>query len=366
MIISEIDAAECRLPLPKPIRLGPVEITTRDFVVVRLKTDTGLHGDAIGYPRGSSLLESVRRMAPFVLGTDLNMRRKTIDNFLQSFVNGRAGFVKAASLVDIALWDLAAKASEQPLWHMLGGFRAHAPVMVVAGYYLDQRTIEDVCDEVRARVDEGYTRIKIMISGTDTDLDARLVEQAMNIAGDRICLDAHWVFRNIDQAYQVCRRLDRLGVRFIEDPFAPYQSNLTAQLQSRLKTPLTFGEDLPDPQSFVSALRDVPILRLDATTCGGVSAFMGLSDMAGYSGRSVLPHVFTSIHTQLAGASQAVEAVEFIPLETGACPIFDLLKERPTMESGTVTMPQTPGAGQTILWNAVERFARKNSFRLTR
>ena len=55
MRITRVLAAECSLPLPRPIRLGPVEIKTREFVALRLETDTGLFGDALGYPRGGPL-----------------------------------------------------------------------------------------------------------------------------------------------------------------------------------------------------------------------------------------------------------------------------------------------------------------------
>lgn len=362
MIITRILAAECKVPLPKPIRLGPVTITTRDFVVVRLETDTGLRGDAVAYSRGSALFESVRRMAPFVLGTDPTMRRRTVEQFLQNFVNGRPTFIKAASLVDIALWDLAAKASEQPLWHLLGGYRDRSPVMVVAGYYLDQRTIEDVCEEVRLRVDEGYSRIKIMISGTDPDLDVRLVEKALAIAGDRLCVDAHWCFDSIEHAYRALRRLEPFALRFIEDPFGPHRGGWMPELQGMLATPLAYGEDLADPAAITDAISNATILRLDATTCGGVGPFMGYADMAAHAGRVVLPHVFTSIHAQLAGACRSVDAVEYIPDESGACPIFQLLEERPVIENGEIILSASPGAGQSLDWDAVERTAADRRF----
>lgn len=357
MKVIAIHAAECKLPLPKPIRLGPVKIWTRDFVVLRLETDSGLVGDALAYPRGTTLFESVRRMAPLVQGTDVALRRATVDGFLQRFVNGRPSFVKAASLFDIALWDLAAKEVGQPLYTLIGGYRHQVPVMVVAGYYLDQRSIEDVCDEVRTRVDEGYGRIKIMISGTDPDFDERMVAAAKAVAGDRLCADAHWAFRNLPDAYKTCKRLEKYDLNFIEDPFGPYQGDLTGSLQAKLATPLAYGEDLPDPQTIGRAIAQVPILRLDATTCGGISTAMGLVEQAGNAGNAVLPHVFLPVHAQLAGALRAIDAVEYIPVEVGACPMFDLLDNRPAIEGGVLTIDQRPGAGFALNWDKVDRTA---------
>lgn len=357
MKVTAIHAAECKLPLPKPIRLGPVEIWTRDFVVLRLETESGLCGDALAYPRGSTLFEAVKRMAPFVLGSDVGLRRATVDGFLQRYVNGRPSYVKAASLFDIALWDLAAKEVGQPLYRMLGGCRDEVPVMVVAGYYLDQRTIEDVCDEVRQRVDEGYRRIKIMISGTKPDFDEAMVAAAKKVAGDRLCADAHWAFRSVPDAYKTCKRLEKYDLNFIEDPFGPYQGDLTGVLQAKLSTPLAYGEDLPDPQTIVRAIAQVPVLRIDATTCGGISPAIGLIEQAGNAGNSVLPHVFLPVHAQLAGALRAIDAVEYIPVEVGACPMFDLLDERPVIKDGQLKIDQRPGSGFSLQWDLVQKTA---------
>jgi len=353
-------AAECKLPLPRPIRLGPVEITTRDFVALRIETVCGRVGDALGYPRGTALLASAERLAPLVLGRDVHHRRGITESLLSAFVNGRPTFVKAASLIDIALWDLAAKAAAQPLTHLLGGARDEVPVMVVAGYYPDARPVEDICDEVRRRVDEGFGRIKIMIRGDDTKADVRLVEAAWKIAGPRLSVDAHWAWRNIAEAQRTCRLIDPVGLRFIEDPFGPNRSFLTGRLQATLTTPLAIGEDLPDAQTIAAALEDITIFRLDATTCGGVTAAIAAAEAADTKGVSVLPHVFLPVHAQLAGSLSQIEAVELIPEDTDACPMYDLLEATPRIEDGVLSIDQTPGAGFRLNWEAVERHAARS------
>jgi L-alanine-DL-glutamate epimerase-like enolase superfamily enzyme len=357
MRIKRIHAAECKLPLPQPIRLGPVEITTRDFVVLRLETDCGRFGDALAYPRGSALLEATKRMAPYILGSDVTQRRATVDGFLQNFVNGRPTYVKAASLFDIALWDLAAKAASLPLHQYLGGFRSTVPVMVVAGYYLDHRTIEDVCEEIRLRVGEGYARIKIMILGNNPEFDERLVSAAKDIAENRLCIDAHWAWTNIAQAFETCRRLDQYDLQFIEDPFGPHQGGLSARLQEKINTPLAYGEDLPDLQTISTAIKQVPYYRLDATTCGGVSTAIATTEYAGICGTSVVPHVFLPVHAQLAGALRPIDAVELIPENSGACPMYDLLHGKPNIDNGILTIDDKPGAGFDLNWKIVEKTA---------
>jgi L-alanine-DL-glutamate epimerase-like enolase superfamily enzyme len=287
------------------------------------------------------------------------MRRETVNRFLQNFVNGRPTFIKAASLIDIALWDLSAKSVQLPLFKLLGGIREKIPVMAVAGYYLDQRTIEDVSREVGELAQEGYSRIKVMILGNDLAFDERFVRSAHAQASQQLCVDAHWAWRSLADAYRTCRALDEIGLRFIEDPFGPFQASLTGELQRMLRTPLACGEDAPDTGALLKLAEDVPILRIDATTCGGVTAATGIIETADLMGRTVLPHVFLPIHAQLAGALSAVEAVELIPEESGACPMFELLERRPNISNGILSIDMEPGAGLDLRWDVVERYATK-------
>ena len=68
MQITKVQIAECGIPLPYVLRLGPVEIRTRDYVLLRVETDAGVFGEAIGYPRGTPLFDTLSSMARRILG----------------------------------------------------------------------------------------------------------------------------------------------------------------------------------------------------------------------------------------------------------------------------------------------------------
>ena len=72
MQISKIQIAECSIPLPYVLRLGPIEIRTRDYVVLQVEGEDGVFGEAIGYPRGTPLFETLSGMARRILGADLS------------------------------------------------------------------------------------------------------------------------------------------------------------------------------------------------------------------------------------------------------------------------------------------------------
>src|SRR3984885_1363391 len=158
--ISRIQIAECSIALPYVLRLGPVEIRNRDYVLLRVESADGVFGEAIGYPRGTPLFETLSGMG-----------RQVLFNLEQSNVPARAALTRGLSLIDIALWDIASKRAAQPLFQFLGGMRAAAEVTVVAGYYVDQRGIGAVVDEVALLQDVGCKRVKVMLKGDDAVFD---------------------------------------------------------------------------------------------------------------------------------------------------------------------------------------------------
>jgi L-alanine-DL-glutamate epimerase-like enolase superfamily enzyme len=352
-----LQAAECRLPLPRPIKLGPVEIRTRDFVALRLTTDNGLQGDAIGYPRGTPLLQTVEHVGQRFLGISPTQRKSVVERFLSSMVNGRPAFIRAVSLFDMALTDLAAKAVRLPLFRMLGGDRNRVPVMAVSGYYLNERRAEDVRDEVLRRLDEGYPRVKIMLGGHSADADTHLVSTVSKVAQGKLGVDVHWSWNTINEAFETCRRIDGHDLRFIEDPFGAHRTRLMGPLQARLKTPLACGEDMPDADALFALTDVVSVLRVDATTCGGFAAAAAVIQAAGFRGCEVLPHVHLPVHAQLAGAYAEISHVEIIPEETMADPVHHLLLRHPAIVEGMLHVDEEPGAGTALNWDAVTHYA---------
>ncbi len=353
MHITRILLAEVQVPLPQTLRLGPVVITTRDYVAVRIETDAGVWGDAIGYPRGTPLLESLTRISQNLINTDPLMRRQGLQAFLMGNTTSRPVYSRAVSLIDIALWDIAAKVSGLPLYRLLGGLRSDVPVTAVAGYYMDTRSLDNIADEVSRRIDEGYERVKVMLKGDDSAFDLRYTQTVTKRAPGRVAADAHWSWSTLTEALGVCRRLDELGLAFLEDPFNPQDWRLTSELQRHLSTPIAAGEDVTDSRAMRDLAEGVSIVRVDATTCGGITGAISAIHAASFAGRTVFPHVFAPLHLHLACAFSEIEGVEYIPSESGADPLEVLLKRPITVTDGRMVADEEPGAGLELNWQSV-------------
>jgi L-alanine-DL-glutamate epimerase-like enolase superfamily enzyme len=359
--ISKVQIAECGISLPYVLRLGPVEIRTRDYVLLRIESDEGVFGEAVGYPRGTPLFETLSTMARRILGKDARMRRQVMFNLEYSNVPARAALTRGLSLIDVALWDIACKRAAQPLFQFLGGLRTAADVTVVAGYYVDQRSIAAVVDEVGLLQDAGCKRVKIMLKGDDRAFDRKYASAVAEKMPGRVAADAHWTWNTLTEARRACLDLDGLGLNFIEDPFSASDVRWTHQLRRELRTPIAAGEDVFGAGVVSELVSGIDILRVDATTVGGLTGAIEAINLAAGAGRTVFPHVFAPLHSHLACAFPNVEAVEWITKECGADPLNQFLRNIPVVKEGRMAPSEEPGIGISIDWDAVERLARRQA-----
>lgn len=357
--INRVEIASCNLPLEKPIHLGTVPITSRDYVCLRVVTECGLEGFAIGYKSGSQLFEGLEALAPRLIGKNALMRQEFNVEGESLRVQARASYVRSSSLIDVALWDLTAKVANLPLYVLLGGFRRDVRSIPIVGFSYNHRPLDGIKEEIQRHLDEGESLIKVMIKGADAVGNSKYLQGLSSAFGDQVsfAVDCHWSWRTISEALDTCRRIDDCGLAFLEDPFLPQQWRLIAELRSKLKTQIAVGEDVLDPFGYADLVPCVDILRVDATASGGIVATMNALALASAQGRTALPHVFPYLHLHIACAHPAVMGVEYIPQHTGTDPVRSLLREFPKIKRGSFQVTDMPGAGCDLDWEAVERTA---------
>jgi len=237
--------------------------------------------------------------------------------------------------------------------------KTEAKVTAVAGYYMDLRSISEIADEVSGMIDAGYERVKVMLNGNDLKFDIEYASTICDRAPGRVAADAHWSFTTLTEAHRLCSSIDDFGLAFIEDPFTAKDIRYTHELQKQLKTPIAAGEDVFGAATFLELVSGIGLLRVDATTCGGITGAMQAISIAAAAGRTVFPHVFAPLHVHLACAFPNVESAEFIPEASGADPLHLLLNNCPEVHNGAMKPGQEPGVGIHVNWKNIEQFAKR-------
>lgn len=354
----------CPMPLAQTLRLGAISYHSRDYVVVRLTTEDGLSGHAIGYTRSTPLFAATYMLCQHLaeLPTD---PEAVHDTLTKRFAPGWASLVRAASLLDIALWDLRAKRDGLTVAESLGFEPRPLPLMAVAGYFSDQRSIDELLEEMKRFVIEGYSTLKLILPGGDAAADRRFLERVREQTPEEVAIavDFHGAFDSVESGLDYCHYLGDLGIRFIEDPFPSADWHRVAQFAGASSVPVAAGEDLTSLTSLLDLLNNgVRFLRADVTASGGYTVLSKAVNRAISSPHAaVAPHVWPHVHAHLATGCPTGTPVEVIPDYVGADPVWSLLNEPAPIANGHWHLPLTPGMGMPLDFDAVRAHASEYS-----
>ena len=134
----------------------------RNLVTLKIVTDEGLYGlgDATLNGRELAVVAYLEEhVLPALIGRDAH-RIEDIWQYLYRGAYWRRGPVTmtAIAAVDVALWDLKAKAAGMPLYQLLGG-KSRERVMVYG--HATGKDIDSCLDEVARHVEQGYRAVRV-------------------------------------------------------------------------------------------------------------------------------------------------------------------------------------------------------------
>ena len=329
--------------------------------IVRLTTKGGLQGIAgaamcSSHSFDRSVGETLRYLLPEVMGRTplereaLWYRLRTLNTPLVP---------QAVSLIDIALWDMAAKHAGLPLYRMLGGARdkvaayASTPLLADADAYVRY---------VAERLDEGFRAIKFHC-WCEPSRDLPMVEAvraAFPEPSVALMLDVEQRYDR-HQAARVLPRLEAVDLTWFEAPLLDGDLEGYAELRRRSAVPiLAAGNTILDLAQLARGLElgAWSMARVDATIAGGITPTRKIMALAEAH--------HTSCELQCWGYTLTQAANLHLMLGYGNCRYFEQPSPYPVFEYGShtpirtdaqgfVQAPEGHGLGVEIDWPAVQR-----------
>ncbi len=302
--IARIHTATAVLPLPAPLQLGAMTVTRREYTAVRVIADDGTQGVAYCLSREAPMAEIVERLvATHALGQDADDPAAAWERMLRgSAIVGRVGLVRRAiGLVDIALWDIAARRAGQPLWRLLGTGGAPRESMLVAAYPMPGRSPREVADEVLTQAD-GWTNVKISRMPDPAymrELIALLNNELPGSTG--LVVDVGFGWPSADVALAEVSQWGDARLAWLEDPLLPEDAAGVARIKAETGLRVSVGDEVTDP-AVLKALVEVggvDVLRLDVVAIGGVTPARELIRWAETRGVPVSGHVYPEVTAHL-------------------------------------------------------------------
>lgn len=352
--LKRLDAFLVRVPLSRPLLLAHQTIDARDYVVVEAEDSEGSIGRAIGYTRGAPVDAVVLSMlTPAWIGGDLDDYPATYDRTVrQHSMQGSHGiFWRALSLADIAVHDLLAKRYDVPLGVWLGGRARPIPTTLAGCYPVADETEAGFRTLMQRMAALPSTGVKVTSSG-DYARDTLRLKACREALGDRppLIIDLYGAVPNADALIPYARQWVAFGMGWLEDPFGFDALDDLARLADALPYPVGVGDEQAGLQHFYNLMQygSIGVVRLDATTCGGVTGFLRIARLAASRGVPVSCHVFHHLHAQLASALESV-SIEYMLPESGVDAIDALISEDLEWGAGGLLPATSPGIG--AVWN---------------
>ena len=319
MKIARATARAYRLPLRERMVSSRFTMTHRELVHLEIETDDGLTGTGwcttagVGAMAVHALIDTY--LAPTLIGEDpRNTERLWRRLWGECHAAGPAGITTLAlSAIDIALWDIKAKAAGEPLHRLLGGARDSVKVYASAiNLHLSQ---EQLVEQARSQLGEGYTAFKLKIGKPDLleDLDRCKAVREVIGPGSELMLDANQKW-GIGEAIQRCSLLAEVSPLFIEEPLLSDDVQGHRKLRQATGVPIALGEQLCNRFEFWNYVNAdaADFLQPDVWKVGGVSEFMKIVALGGATNIDISPHAALELSVHLAAAAPNALHVENI------------------------------------------------------
>ena len=268
----------------------------------------------------------------------------------------RAG---AVGVLDMALWDAAAKIEGIPLWRLLSERynedRHHdrVPVYATGGHYYPDGDLDALTDEIKGYLDQGYERIKIKCGQGDLADDCARIEAVLALLGgdgSRLAVDVNCMCSTSGALQEMADSYEPYKLAWIEEPGHPHDFELLKALTEYYEGAVATGENLFSMSetynllSYAGLRADRDLIQVDPALSYGMVEYANivrLAEAGEWPRSQMAPH---------AGHLLAYHAVAGLGLgahEIAARPDFILggLQDGVKIEDGAGTLPETPGIG---------------------
>lgn len=330
-------------------------------IILRLTAESGLQGVSgaamiTAHTFDRSVGETLRYLLPDIMG-ESPADREALWHRTRNL--GTPQVPQAQSLIDIALWDMAARYANLPLYQLLGGARhkilSYASTPLLAD---DQAYIEYVA----ARRAEGFKAVKFHC-WCNPGRDLPMCEAAAkHFAGTglQLMLDVEQRY-DVAGALKVGRRIGELGFQWFEAPLVDTDVEGYRELRRQTTVPIiAAGNTWVDLQQIGLAIRSGmwSAVRVDATICGGITPLRKIMALAEANGMTVEIQCWGYTLTQAANLHMMLahpnclyfeQPVPYRAFEYGS---VDVIR---TDKDGFVHAPEGAGLGIGIDWHDVEK-----------
>lgn len=335
--------------------------------MIRIDTDAGISGYGESGVTGSMMKAWLEIYRPLLLKQDplaIQYHWHRMSTLMHTYM----ARIPALSGIDMALWDLAGKLVNAPVYKLLGGpFREQVSIFINTEprNMLDKAVVKDWAERFKADP-QGFRGAKINTTSIiqrpmgryTTTLSAEdlfkirtgfeNIREALGMSYD-IMVHCHNEF-DLPSAKGLARAVEGIYPKWLEDPLPPPYSDSWAALRRECRVPLLTGEKLELPQGYYPFLKDqvVDFIYPDIAFCGGITSIMKIAAIAALFRIPVATHNVGGILLTMSSIHFGLSIHDFLTSEArlgGGGGILVMAKNPPVIKGGMTGLPEAPGLG---------------------
>ena len=270
----------------------------------------------------------------------------------------------AISAIEMALWDIIGKATNQPIYNLLGGqyhekLRAYA-YMPAEGVWENPEKAGDIAQKLLA---DGFTACKIDpfmplfplprdIPLKDLKHAAKIFRSIRDAVGDEleVGIGTHGQFSTAG-AVRAAKVFEEYEPMWFEEPVPPEMVEEMARVARQTSIPIAAGERLATKYEFAALIEKqaAGIIQVDVGQCGGILEAKKIAAIAEAHHALIAPHMYVGPIAAAAAIQLDTCSPNFMIQEFNVGPLHhELFLEPITVVDGYITPPKGPGLGLVL------------------
>ena len=306
-----IETVDLQLDVPFTIARGTTTATENVVLTIEHDGETGYGAAAPGSHYGETAA-TVEAILPDLLEAveavdDPHARRRIADR-MRAVARGNPA---ARAAVDVALWDLAGKLLDLPVYRLLG-LSAAPDRLPATSFTIGLDDVETMQRRAREAVGAGYPVLKLKLG---TDRDRRIVEAVRAVAPDvRIRVDANEAWTPTE-AVAHCKALAGYDVEFVEQPVPAEHPEALQYVHERSPLPIAADESCVTAADVPAIADRCDIANLKLMKTGGITPALEVIHAARAHGLEVMFGCMLETNVAIAGAAHLLPLLDYADLD---------------------------------------------------
>jgi len=348
--IESVSTRLFRLEMPRP--WGP-DVTSQYLIVTELVTSSGATGTGFSWAvqAGAQAIRAMIDADCRPVAEGLPAAAEAVWDRLWWYLREAGGGVTtlAMAAIDIALWDLRARAAGLGLPDLLGRQRDRVPAY--ASGVNRHLSLAELTERTAEQVAAGHTRFKLKVGLPSLADDLERVAAVRQVIGPRrlLMVDANQLW-DLPAARRAARELAAYDIFWLEEPLPAEDFRGYADLRRSIAIPVAAGESLYTEAQFRELLLAGGIDFIQPNVCrvGGITPFLRIARLARQFSVPVMPHLLPDLSGQLAMALPLEPFIEDIDQASFAA--LGALARPSGVEVTGDTLRAEPAAGHGLVF----------------